>query len=243
MDLRTAKELYDILNRLSIQAFDIVFDNDINKAKKDVNKETMGTNMDQYLQCLLVKCLFDRKSLTDEYFDIINRVKEALIADRQKEIDKLTEINDSINDTNSKIISNMQKQIEQQRQQKENQKTEDSIQDKIYQLEYLKQDSSGANAIAILELEEQIKQEQEDHLANLVDQGIQNLQEQKDQAYEQRQTQIDIMQQQLDHWAQSEEIWNEVHSIIDEGFDEATGKIIEGSTLQTLLSNETTGMS
>ena len=179
----------------------------------------------------------------DEYFDIINRVKEALIADRQKEIDKLTEINDSINDTNSKIISNMQKQIEQQRQQKENQKTEDSIQDKIYQLEYLKQDSSGANAIAILELEEQIKQEQEDHLANLVDQGIQNLQEQNDQAYEQRQTQIDIMQEQLDHWAKSEGIWNEVHSIINKGFNEASGKIVQGSELERILSDETTGMS
>ena len=179
----------------------------------------------------------------DEYFNTINRVKEALIADRQKEIDKLTEINDSINDTNSKIISNMQKQIEQQRQQKENQKTEDSIQDKIYQLEYLKQDSSGANAIAILELEEQIKQEQEDHLANLVDQGIQNLQEQNDQAYEQRQTQIDILQQQLDLWAKSEDIWKKVENIINTGFDPATGKVIEGSDLQRLLASETEGLS
>jgi len=68
MDLRTAKELYDILNKLSLQAFDIVF---ANKEESKANKNTLGTNLDQYIQCLLVKCLMNKEALNEEYFDII----------------------------------------------------------------------------------------------------------------------------------------------------------------------------
>ena len=70
MDLRNAKELYDILNKISNQAFDIVFANeDAEKAKS--NKESLGTNLDQYLQCVLVKCLLEKEALNEEYFDIV----------------------------------------------------------------------------------------------------------------------------------------------------------------------------
>jgi hypothetical protein len=41
------------------------------------------------------------------YIELLNRVKDALIEERQKEIDKLVEINDSINETNSKIIEGL----------------------------------------------------------------------------------------------------------------------------------------
>lgn len=74
MDLKTAKELYDILCKLANHAFDIVFNKDNIPADSNVNKETLGNNMDQYIQCLLVKCLMDRKSLNDEYFDIVKHI-------------------------------------------------------------------------------------------------------------------------------------------------------------------------
>jgi hypothetical protein len=44
----------------------------------------------------------------DQYLDMEDRIKEALIAERQEEIDKLTTINDSINDANSKMLDAMQ---------------------------------------------------------------------------------------------------------------------------------------
>jgi Mg2+ and Co2+ transporter CorA len=48
----------------------------------------------------------------DEYFDLEKQIKEALVNDRQKEIDKLSEINDSINDTNSRLLEAMSYSIE-----------------------------------------------------------------------------------------------------------------------------------
>lgn len=76
MDLITAKGLYDMLKKLSNQAFDIVFGNENVAKDSNVNKQTLGTNLDQYIQCLLVKCLIDRESLNDEYFDIVKHLTD-----------------------------------------------------------------------------------------------------------------------------------------------------------------------
>ena len=76
MDLITAKGLYDMLKKLSNQAFDIVFGNENVAKDSNVNKQTLGTNLDQYIQCLLAKCLIDRESLNDEYFDIVKHLTD-----------------------------------------------------------------------------------------------------------------------------------------------------------------------
>jgi hypothetical protein len=52
------------------------------------------------------------------------------MSSRQKEIDKLSEINDSIEDTNSKILDSLQEQIDEYRQNRDNEKTEQEISDK-----------------------------------------------------------------------------------------------------------------
>jgi chromosome segregation ATPase len=93
-----------------------------------------------------------RQQGEDEYFDLEDRLKEALVNERQKEIDKLSEINDSINDSNSKILESMQEQIDEYRQTRDNQKTEEELSDKQRRLAYLQQDTSGANAMEILNL-------------------------------------------------------------------------------------------
>jgi hypothetical protein len=49
------------------------------------------------------------------YIDFTTRIKDAILSERQEEIDKLKEINDSINDTNSRILESMQRQIDESR--------------------------------------------------------------------------------------------------------------------------------
>ena len=66
----------------------------------------------------------------DEYLELEDRIKEAIINSRQEEIDKLTDINDSINDTNSRILQSMQEQIDEYRQNRDNEKTEQELSDK-----------------------------------------------------------------------------------------------------------------
>ena len=131
-----------------------------------------------------------------------------------KEIDKLSEINDSINDTNSKILESMQEQIDEYRQNRDNEKTEEEIADKQRRLAYLQQDTSGANAMEILNLQKEIDEAQEDYTDTLIDQKISELQKQNDQAAEQRQRQIDILNAQLQYYQDSGQVWNDVYDLL-----------------------------
>lgn len=174
-----------------------------------------------------------REQGKDEYFDLESQIKEALEKARQEEIDKLSAINDSINDTNSRLIDAMQSSIDKYRQDRENEKTEEELSDKQRRLAYLQQDTSGANALEILKLQEEIAQGQEDYTDTLIDQKISELQEQNDEAAEQRQQQIDLMQAQLDHYLDSELVWADIYSLMNSGI--GPDGIIAGSALEKLL--------
>ena len=130
---------------------------------------------------------------------MLDRIKEAVVFDRQQEIDKLTEINDTIADSNSRIVSAMRESVEDSRRARENERTEQEIADKQARLAYLKMDTSGANALAIKQLEEEIAQDQESYTDRLIDEKINELEEQNNIAQEQRAQQIELMQKQLEH--------------------------------------------
>ncbi len=170
----------------------------------------------------------------DEYSNLEDRIKDAIINARQDEIDKLSAINDSINDTNSKILDSMQKAIDQQRQDRENQKTEEEISEKQRRLVYLQQDTSGANALEILQLQDEIAQAQESYTDQLIDQKITELQQQNDAAAEQRQKQIEIMQSQLEYDKNYGEIAKQTEEFIKQVVSEK-GVIVNNSNLANLL--------
>ena len=174
-----------------------------------------------------------REQGKDEYFDLENQIRDALEQSHQEEIDKLSAINDSINDTNSRLIDAMQSSIDKYRQDRENERTEEELSDKQRRLAYLQQDTSGANDLEILQLQEEIDQGTEDYTDTLIDQKINELQEQNDKAAEQRQQQIDLLQAQLDHYLDSGEVWQDVYKLLDDGFDEKGVK--PGSDLERLL--------
>ena len=173
----------------------------------------------------------------DEYFSLEDQIKEAIVSNRQREIDELTKINETINDTNSQILDGIQSQIDEQRQSRENQKTEKEISDKQQRLAYLQQDSSGANALEILELQKEIEEAQEDYTDTLIDQKVSELQLQNEEAARQRERQIEILQKQLDSYVDSGQIWQEVNRLMNEGLDPTKG-LITGSQLETLLKSE-----
>ena len=173
----------------------------------------------------------------DEYLDLEGQIKEALVNARQREIDELSEINNSINDANSAILDSMQKQIDQERQLRDNQKTEEEITNKENRLAYLRQDTSGANALEIMKLEKEINDQKQDYTDTLIDQKISELQEQNDLAAEQRERQIEIMQGQLDWYEKSQQVWNDVHTLMQTGLD-LENNLIKGSDLETILKGE-----
>ena len=172
----------------------------------------------------------------EEYFELEDAIKEALVQSYQDEIDKLSEINNSINDTNSALLDAMQKSLDKQRQDRENQRTEDDLAEKQRRLLYLQQDTSGANAMEILQLQKEIEEGQEDYTDSLIDQKISELQEQNDEAAKQREQQITLAQSQLDQYIRTGQVWDEVYALMGEGLDEDNG-LVRGSRLEELLKN------
>lgn len=171
----------------------------------------------------------------ETHIDLLDRIKEAIVFDRQKEIDKLSEINDTIADSNSRIVTAMRESVEDSRRARENEKTEQEIADKQARLSYLKMDTSGANAMEIKQLEEEIAQDQESYTDRLIDQKISALEEQNNIAQEQRAQQIELMQLQLEQEQQSGAFWGQVNELFKAAYNSKTGKLDENSEAVRLL--------
>jgi hypothetical protein len=113
----------------------------------------------------------------DETSDLYDRVKDALVNQRQQEIDKLQEVNESIQEAQDALVTKMQEQLDEARQARANEKTENDIADKETRLAYLMRDTSGGNAMEIASLQKEIADAKEGYTDSLVDQSLTKLQE------------------------------------------------------------------
>lgn len=154
------------------------------------------------------------KELIESYTSFEDRVMDALIARYEREIDSLEKINETINDATSKMIDNIQKQIDAQRQERENAKTEEEIAQMEARLAYLRQDTSGANSLEIMQLEKDLEEARQNYEDSLIDQALQQMRDDADVAAEQRAQQIQIMREQLDMAIANGELWDEVYTLI-----------------------------
>lgn len=155
----------------------------------------------------------------EERVDFIETMRDLLVEQYQKRIDELSSLNDTINDSNQKILNGISESIELERQIRDNTKTEEDIADKEARLAYLRRDTSGANDLEIKQLEEELADMREGYSDTLIDQEIDRLTKQNDEAAEARQKQIEIMQAQLDYW-QSSDYFNDLIESMDK--NEAT---------------------
>ena len=192
-------------------------------------QNTIADNQDQ------MKEILERGK--DDYFDMESQIKDAVMRKYQDQIDELSNINDSINDTNGRLLDAMQESIDLARQQRENDKTKESIEDKQQKLAYLQMDTSGANQAEIMSLQQEIEQDQESYTDTLIDQKISELQRQNDKAAEQRERQISLAQEQLNHWETTGGIWAEVDELWKKAIDE-NGVFKEDSELMKLLKTD-----
>lgn len=173
----------------------------------------------------------------DEFKDFEQQIFDALVSRYQKEIDKLTEISEAITDANSKLIDSMTNAIDKEREARDNEKTETELADKQKRLDYLRSDTSNANAKQILDLEKELAEGQEDYTDQLIDQKIDELKEQNDKASEQRQVQIDLMTKNLEMAQETGALWQEVYNLMDVGVDQE-GALVKQSELFDLLQSE-----
>lgn len=174
------------------------------------------------------------KTYQDAYITGLNSIKDALVEVRQKEIDKLSDLNDTINDSNSRMFDAIQKAINDERQSRENDKTEEDIANKEKRLAQLQMDTSGGNQLEILQLQKEIDEAREGYQDSLVDQQLSRMQEEADAAAEQRERQISLLEEQLEIDQLNGEIWNQVFDLWNNGFA-SDGKLDWSSPLGQLL--------
>ena len=155
-------------------------------------KEQLGklqTDMTKHL-----KIIEDNQAGISEITKYENKVAEALYNNSKKEIDKLSDINDSVNEANDKLLSKIQESINKERQKRENQKAEKEITNTQAQAAYLMADSSGSGLLEAMMLEESALEQQQDYEDSLIDQELQKIADANAQAAEQRERQIAILE-------------------------------------------------
>lgn len=234
-------------------------DNTIEINWGNINRVTdndLGDRIEEYISKLeeLQDSMNDAEDAIDEYTDTLKeleeqgredtmdfeqRVYDAILNREQKIIDNLSNLDETINNSNDALMSAIQENLDKIRQDRNNQKTEKEITDKERQLAYLQLDTSSSNELAIKQLQEELTNQEQDYTDNLIDQRLSEIEQQNEKASDQRQTQISIMQAQLDVAKNEGKYWNEVYTLINKGTT-AAGALLKGSELEKLLKKEDT---
>lgn len=171
----------------------------------------------------------------DEYIDFQKDVYNALIKQRQDEIDKYSEYISTLAEAKSDILDALRKYIDKQRQERDNAEREKEIADKDAQLFRMERDT-GSTQADIIAARKDVEQMRRDYTDELIDQKISELEEQNDEAQKVREKQLEIMQEQLDEDQKSGALWAQVKILMEQGWG-PDGKIIEGSELERILAD------
>lgn len=178
-----------------------------------------------------------QKEGMQDYLDFEQKVYDAIVNQQQQLIDDYQDLSDKINDSNSKILDSIQRSIDLQRQIRDNTKTEEDINEKEARLAYLRQDTSNGNLLEIKQLEEELANDRQSYEDNLIDQQLERLTQQNDDAQTARERQIDLMQKQLDYASKNGDFWNQTYDLLTSAFTES-GEINLASQVWELLKKD-----
>ena len=180
-----------------------------------------------------------KKQNQGDYLNFEQFVHDALVQLEQTFIDEARDLADTISSANAKILNSLRESIQLERQIRDNTKAEEDIADKEMRLAFLRRDTSGANALEIKQLEEEIISAREAYEDALIDQELDKLARINEDANEQRSRQIEIMQQQLEYNKSIGHYWGKTYELLRESIN-ADGSMKMDSSLMTLL-QETEG--
>lgn len=178
-----------------------------------------------------------QKEGMQDYLDFEQKVYDAIVNQQQQLIDNYQDLSDKINDSNFKILDSIQRSIDLQRQIRDNTKTEEDINEKEARLAYLRQDTSNGNLLEIKQLEEELADDRQNYEDNLINQQLERLTQQNDDAQTARERQIDLMQKQLDYASKNGDFWNQTYDLLTSAFTES-GEINLASQVWELLKKD-----
>jgi hypothetical protein len=122
----------------------------------------------------------------EEYIDFEQEIYDAIVDHIQQYIDAEQDLSDTISEAENKILENMRESIDLERQIRDNTKTEEDIADKENRLAFLQRDTTGANAVEIMQLQKELEEAREEYQDTLVDQELERLTRASEEAAEQR---------------------------------------------------------
>ena len=157
-----------------------------------------------------------KQEALDAYVALEERTIAALEKIRQDEIESMQEGFEALTEAEEELADAISKSIDEMRQARENEKTEDEIAEKERRLAYLRQDTTGSNALEIKRLEEEIAEQRENYQDALIDQALENLQDQNELAAEQRDRQIELMESQLEHDIETGALAREATQLVED---------------------------
>lgn len=204
-----------------------------NKKRMEEAVDEIESAREQILELEKQQLELRTKYMEDEE-ELEQLVMDAIIEKQQEEIDELTAMSDAISEGNQKLIDALNDNLDKIRDMRDNQDREEELAQKERRLAYLRQDTSGANRAQILDLQKELEDERRDYTDTLIDQKISELEKQNEDAAEQRQKQIDLLQEQLDYTEKYGLQWKEAQTLIKNGFDNE-GRLRVGSELFDLL--------
>lgn len=230
------------LLKIDLDAIDAVKDENLGGAIEayiDRLKELQGQieDVDGQIEDFEDKTLELQKEGMQDYLDFEQKVYDAIVNQQQQLIDDYQDLSDKINDSNSKILDSIQRSIDLQRQIRDNTQTEEDINEKEARLAYLRQDTSNGNLLEIKQLEEELADDRQNYEDNLIDQQLERLTQQNDDAQTARERQIDLMQKQLDYASKNGDFWNQTYDLLTNAFTES-GEINLASQVWGLLKKD-----
>lgn len=136
--------------------------------------------------------------LKEQYADRSEELVDAAEEAQEKEIDKIEKLSDALEKALKNLLDEVKNKLEERRRVEDNAKTEQEISKKQQRLAALRADTSGGHQVEIAQLEKEIKEDQQSYQRSLEDQLLDRLQYQADKAAEQRERQINLLNQQLE---------------------------------------------
>lgn len=170
--------------------------------------DAIGTNTEQIREL--------QKAGREELISFENDLVDALYNQEKARIDKLKEINDSIYSASQDMISGLKEGIEDYRQKREQDEKKKELEDKEQRLAVMLSDTSGANQLDILSLQDEIKNDRQGFTDELIDNNIEAMEKQAQEAHDQREKTINLQYEHLDYLKESGQLAKKADNLITE---------------------------
>lgn len=166
------------------------------------------------------------QAFVENELDVEQQLLEAIESREQALIDKLQDQKEALEKSNNKFIKGLTDQLNKEKEMRQNNERDSDLVKLQRQLAILQR--SGGSASQIKSLQDQIASQQQDMYYEERQQQIDAIQEASDKQLERLDTQISIMTETLDYQKENGLLWNEVREIMETNTsEEAAQKILE----------------